>query len=196
MWRSDEVAPKKRLSYASLGGSVRRSRSTVFMMKTTRPFITSPPDFWAGGNAPQRWRPTGLPSVATPWGAVSSRKRQRQVSGGVRCSLAGFFVGIAAQPPLTQDDAVPKPLGHPSPTVVPWGGVGGKRSSAGRIATVSPPQHALALNLVSARRRRGCLCRIAVSTTAPCAGAAGNAPLWQGWLLQVGGCGQVSSADM
>ena len=175
---------------------MRRSWSTVLMMKTTRPFINSLPDFWAGGNAPQRWRPIGLPSVATPWGAVGSRKRQQQVSGGVRCSLAGFFVGIAAQPPLTQDDAVPKPLGHPSPTVVPWGGVGGKRSSAGRIATVSPPQHALALNLVSARRRRGCLCRIAVSTAAPPAGATGNAPLWQGWLLQVGGCGQVSSADM
>ena len=173
---------------------MRRSRSTVFMVKTTRPFITSLAEFWAGDNAPQRWRPTGLPAAATPWGAVGSRKRQQQVSGGVRCSLAGFFVGIAAQPPLTQDDAVPKPLGHPSPTVVPWGGVGGKRSSAGRIATVSPPQHALALNLVSARRRRGCLCRIAVSTTAPCAGAAGNAPLWQGWLLQVGGCGQISSA--
>ena len=113
----------------------------------------------------------------------------------MRCSLAGFFVGIATQPPLTQDDAVPKPLGHPSPTVVPWGGVGGKRSSAGRIATVSPPQHALALNLVSARRRRGCLCRIAVSTAAPPAGATGNAAAMAGTAAAGGRlwAGQFSS---
>ena len=47
--------------------------------------------------------------------------------------------------------------------------------------------------LIQVGRWAGWAVALQSSTTAPCAGAAGNAPLWQGWLLQVGGCGQDSS---
>jgi len=62
----------------------------------------------------------------------------------------------------------------------PWYRHSSKRHNWWRISTVSPPNDTHSHALIGARRRAGGLCRIAVATTAPSAGATGNAAAMAG----------------